>query len=329
MNQITAVTILLKDPNTGMYLGVSRKDDPNAFGLPGGKVDPGETPVEAAVRELHEETGLIGDPNTAHEVFRRPCEGGKDGVEFFVATFVMATSGEINTTETGRVSWITKQTLFDGPFGKYNKAMFDDVIICQHCRGQGFGWQGEVCSECKGKMAIVRPRVLLLDDYRTPDQVVRYADHHKIEVYRDSMAATAAVESNPVYDMWLLDRDLFMDTTYSFLHYVGELGKWPNRIEVVSESTRARHLAEDVKAMCPKATVTLRGEPIEMGSDWVTEANAVKTLVAPVVDMTFHVYRNTAVDVLAMARPATANKPWHDADKKSKGTMHIKRKKGK
>ena len=330
MNQITAVTILIKDPNTGFYLGVSRKDDPNAFGLPGGKVDPGETPVEAAVRELHEETGLVGDPNTAHEVFRRPCEGGKDGIEFFVATFVMKTSGEIATTETGRVSWVTKQTLFDGPFGKYNKAMFDDVIICQHCRGTGKEYITEsVCRICKGYLAIVRPRALLLDDYRTPEQVTPYPDHYKLVVCRNNTAAIEVVDSQPTFDVWFLDRDLSLDTTYTFLHYVADLNKWPNRIEVVSESGHARRLAEDVKAMCPTATVTLHGEPIERGSNWVAEANAVKTLVAPVADMTFHIYRNTAVNVEAMTRPTTVNKPWYDADKKSKGTMHIKRKKNK
>ena len=42
----------------GKVLGVSRKTDPNDFGLPGGKVDEGETLYDAMVREVKEETGL-------------------------------------------------------------------------------------------------------------------------------------------------------------------------------------------------------------------------------------------------------------------------------
>lgn len=45
-------------PILGMFLSVSRKDDPNKIGFPGGKVDPGETHEEALIRETFEETGL-------------------------------------------------------------------------------------------------------------------------------------------------------------------------------------------------------------------------------------------------------------------------------
>ena len=44
--------------NQGKVLAVSRKNDKTKFGLAGGKVDPGETFIEAAIRECYEETGL-------------------------------------------------------------------------------------------------------------------------------------------------------------------------------------------------------------------------------------------------------------------------------
>lgn len=41
---------------------VVRKRGASVFQQPGGKPDPGETPLEAAVREVHEETGIRADP---------------------------------------------------------------------------------------------------------------------------------------------------------------------------------------------------------------------------------------------------------------------------
>ncbi len=43
----------------GKVVAVSRRGRPADLGLPGGKIDPGETPEEAAARELLEETGVV------------------------------------------------------------------------------------------------------------------------------------------------------------------------------------------------------------------------------------------------------------------------------
>lgn len=102
-------------------LAVSRKDDPTAFGLPGGKVDPGETPVKAAARELLEETGLIATDLT--EVFSE-----SDG-EYTTTTFVGKISGAIDTTESGVIRWVNKNVLLKGPFADYNQRLFNKVGI--------------------------------------------------------------------------------------------------------------------------------------------------------------------------------------------------------
>jgi len=101
----------------GKVLAVSRKDDPTAFGMPGGKVDRGETPIEAAARELQEETGLIA--TDLRQVFKRQEQ---DGYE--TTTFVCKVTGEINTDESGAVRWVSPQALFDGPFGSYNMRLW-------------------------------------------------------------------------------------------------------------------------------------------------------------------------------------------------------------
>ncbi len=126
--KITAVSVLIRNPE-GKYLGVSRKDNPDAFGLGGGKVDPGETPEEAAVRELKEETGLIADPKSLSKVFDGLCPGGKDGKVYYVATYTCDWTGDIQTTEKGRVAWVTAKQLIDGPFGDYNNRLLNHLNL--------------------------------------------------------------------------------------------------------------------------------------------------------------------------------------------------------
>jgi 8-oxo-dGTP pyrophosphatase MutT (NUDIX family) len=62
-NIIRIAAALLIDPQ-GRTLLV-RKRGTQAFMQPGGKIDAGESPVQALVRELHEELGLHIDPDQA------------------------------------------------------------------------------------------------------------------------------------------------------------------------------------------------------------------------------------------------------------------------
>jgi len=99
--------------NQGKILTVSRKDNPNDFGLPGGKVDPGETFIDAAIRETKEETGI--DLFCLIPVFAR-----MDG-EFAAVCFLAQYIGEIdNSLESGKVQWGTFTDINAGSFGEYN-----------------------------------------------------------------------------------------------------------------------------------------------------------------------------------------------------------------
>lgn len=105
-----AVAVLLF--NQGKILGVSRKDNPNDFGLVGGKLDGDETFEEGAIREAKEETGL--DIFGLHKVFERMDD------DFMVVTFAAQWQGEINTPEKGVVKWVTWKELQCGSFAQYN-----------------------------------------------------------------------------------------------------------------------------------------------------------------------------------------------------------------
>ncbi|WP_231916295.1 NUDIX hydrolase [Microbacterium karelineae] len=77
--RIHVSAVVLRHPDTGELLTV-RKRGTTMFMQPGGKPDPGESAVDAAVREVREELGVVLDPLELRllGVFEAPAanEGG-------------------------------------------------------------------------------------------------------------------------------------------------------------------------------------------------------------------------------------------------------------
>lgn len=67
MDTVHTVDILVTDGQRRVLL-VERGKEPfkGKLVLPGGHIEPGESPAEAAIRELREETGLVVDPARLH-----------------------------------------------------------------------------------------------------------------------------------------------------------------------------------------------------------------------------------------------------------------------
>jgi 8-oxo-dGTP pyrophosphatase MutT (NUDIX family) len=116
-NRVSVVLLF----NQGKVLAVSRKNNPDDFGLPGGKLEPAETFEEGAIREVKEETGL--DIFGLTPIFYR-----MDG-DFFAVCYVAQWKGEIdNTLETGVVKWVDYEEIKKGSFGHYNSEMEKSLI---------------------------------------------------------------------------------------------------------------------------------------------------------------------------------------------------------
>ncbi len=114
------VQVVLINPD-GYVLCVSRKDDHTKFGLPGGKMDPeDESEIVAIKRETIEETGL---DITNLELIYAMHKNGSMGF-----TYIGKYSGEIFTTEPHVIKWGTFTDLISGPFGKWNKEVYDSLI---------------------------------------------------------------------------------------------------------------------------------------------------------------------------------------------------------
>jgi 8-oxo-dGTP pyrophosphatase MutT (NUDIX family) len=96
------------DPAGRVLLG--RRSDTGGWALPGGIIDPGEEPADAAVREIFEETGVIAVPERLVSVSVPPPITYRNGdqVQYLDHTFrCRAVGGEarVNDAESIEVGW--------------------------------------------------------------------------------------------------------------------------------------------------------------------------------------------------------------------------------
>lgn len=101
----------------GKILAVSRGEDLTNMNMPGGGVEPGESPEAAAVRELEEETGL-----RAMQI--SPVFSKREGDKIIYFFKVNKFSGELKSSHEGIAKWVDPNTLLRGQYAD----SFLDVI---------------------------------------------------------------------------------------------------------------------------------------------------------------------------------------------------------
>lgn len=123
-----AVTMLIERKD-GYILAVSRKEDHTLFGLPGGKVDEGETLKQAAIRETKEEVGL--DCLAVTPYFTKVCvgrgHGTRPGQSYLNTTFYCDLyKGTPQSMEDAAMEWLRPEALWQvgQPYAEYNRALF-------------------------------------------------------------------------------------------------------------------------------------------------------------------------------------------------------------
>ena len=117
MSDAAAFVLAINDD--GLLLAVSRGYPPDKFALPGGRLEPGEKPVEAAARELHEETGL-----TAAALHQLTDERGGRVTNFWAP----ALRGRLRSSDEGLAVWVEPELILDGPYGSCTARAIDALV---------------------------------------------------------------------------------------------------------------------------------------------------------------------------------------------------------
>ncbi len=110
--------------NGNRVLAVSRKNNHSDLGLAGGKIDPGETPEQALVRELREETGITA--LRFMPIFEDPCRIENGEVRPARTYLVYSWEGEPKAMENAVVEWVMPRRLLEptNSFCAYNEKLF-------------------------------------------------------------------------------------------------------------------------------------------------------------------------------------------------------------
>lgn len=124
------LTVLCLIHKNGKYLLQDRtKDDWKGYTLPGGHIEPGESIVDAVIREMQEETGLtIRHPHLCG-VKQFPLEEGRYIVFLFETEEF---EGELRSSEEGTMHWIDEKELSQvnlvEDFGDLIEVMLNDAL---------------------------------------------------------------------------------------------------------------------------------------------------------------------------------------------------------
>lgn len=124
------VTLVLRSGHPAAFAGttevlaVTRRGRHDDWNLPGGKIDPGETPRVAAMRELLEETGVVGRGLVR---CHQSNVLANDGMQLVWAYLVAAYEGEPRPQENGiNVGWWTLDRIVSpaSRFRAFNRILF-------------------------------------------------------------------------------------------------------------------------------------------------------------------------------------------------------------
>jgi 8-oxo-dGTP diphosphatase len=91
--------------------------------FPGGKIQPGETPEQAAVRECREETGLTVEPVRRYTPHTQDYEHGTVALHFIACKV-----SEAKTAPRPPFRWLARAQLADYAFPEGNRVLIEQLL---------------------------------------------------------------------------------------------------------------------------------------------------------------------------------------------------------
>lgn len=120
---VPCAILMHRDPYTGLWLAISRGADLSDWGFPGGKVEDGESPIQAALREFWEET-RGGEAFDLVPIYSDDVPSGRRCYAF--ASAHVRLPDVLPSTREGTVAWRPEVDLIapTSTYAVYNRAAF-------------------------------------------------------------------------------------------------------------------------------------------------------------------------------------------------------------